>query len=168
MKKHDEGYTLPYVLVILMILYFVVVAVLSSAEATVTAQQKSIAQMKQKYAAQGKIEMLVGQLCDAATFQEKVLMKSDTQDAIEDLCSANGIELIGTPALEDGVIEFTFKVQPIQGSVIIESEIKLTCKYSKDEVTDKATGNTTEKITITKLYTEYVSYEIGTVGGDAS
>ena len=42
MKKHDEGYTLPYVLVILMILYFVVVAVLSSAEATVTAVEGKV------------------------------------------------------------------------------------------------------------------------------
>ena len=29
MKKHDEGYTLPFVLVVLMILYFVVSIVLS-------------------------------------------------------------------------------------------------------------------------------------------
>lgn len=167
MKKHDEGYTLPFVLVILTILYFVVSIVLTSAETTVTAQQQSIAQMKQKYAAQGKIEMLVGQLCDEDTFLEKVLMQSVTQNAIEELCNANGVELTGTPVLEDGVIEFAFKVLSEQGSVMIESQIKLTCKYSEEAITDEITGDITEKITITELYTEYVTYDVGTTGGDA-
>lgn len=81
MKKHDEGYTLPFVLVILTILYFVVSIVLTSAETTVTAQQQSIAQMKQKYAAQGKIEMLVGQLCDVNEYVPLADVTDETEAA---------------------------------------------------------------------------------------
>lgn len=170
MKKHDEGYTLPFVLVILTILYFVVSIVLTSAETTVTAQQQSIAQMKQKYAAQGKIEMLVGQLCDETIFQNIVLQATDKEDAIKDLCSASGVEMTDRQPLTQGdeSLEFIFEIASEQGTVRIVSEVKLTCNYNKYEVKDETTGETTEKITITDLHTEYLSYDIGTVGGDAA
>ena len=156
MKKHDEGYTLPYVLVILMILYFVVVAVLSSAEATVTAQQKSIAQMKQKYAAQGKIEMLVGQLCDETAFAVAKEQETDAEiisdyfsTKIINICnSINGSEENAkekiSPLMKDEAVNadykqkagsskftYTFTVTSVYHSVQIESKMTLTGIISK-------------------------------------
>lgn len=62
MKKYDEGYALPMVLVVILILCLVASYILSGALQTVTAQQDSIAQMKQEYAAQGEIEKIVSQM----------------------------------------------------------------------------------------------------------
>lgn len=59
MKKQNEGYVLPFVLVVTVVLCLVAVAVLSSALDNFTAQQDSIARMQDKYAAQGEIEKIV-------------------------------------------------------------------------------------------------------------
>ncbi len=62
MKKHDECYVLPFVLVVTVVLCIVAVAILSSALDNLTAQQDSIDRMQDKYAAQGEIEKVVAQL----------------------------------------------------------------------------------------------------------
>lgn len=59
MKKHDEGYVLAYVTVVLLLFCLIASMILTSAMKNMNNQQNSIAQMKDKYVAQGMIEKVV-------------------------------------------------------------------------------------------------------------
>ena len=56
MKKHNEGYVLIYVTVVLILFSLIGSMILTSAMKNLNAQQTAIAQMQDKYVAQGYIE----------------------------------------------------------------------------------------------------------------
>ncbi len=62
MKKHDEGYVLAYVTVVLLVFCLVATAILTGALKNLQAQQDAITRMQDKYAAQGMIEQVMAQL----------------------------------------------------------------------------------------------------------
>ena len=62
MKKHNEGYTLPLVLVVMIVLSLVALGVMSVSLHNLQAQQASIQRMESKYAAQGELEKAVANL----------------------------------------------------------------------------------------------------------
>ncbi len=62
MKKQDEGYVLVYVMVVLLVLCLVATAILTGALRNLQGQQNAIAQMQERYAAQGMIEQVLAQL----------------------------------------------------------------------------------------------------------
>ncbi|MBQ2927874.1 MAG: hypothetical protein IJD98_04800 [Oscillospiraceae bacterium] len=62
MKKYNEGYALAFVMVILVVLFVIVSLVLPMTVRNHEAQLRAIEMMKDKYAAQGAIEVLVAKL----------------------------------------------------------------------------------------------------------
>jgi len=62
MRKHDEGYTLPLVMVVLLVLAIVAVTIMTTSMNNMLRQQSFIEQMEAQYIAQGKIEMVVAKL----------------------------------------------------------------------------------------------------------
>ena len=62
MKKHNEGYTLPLVLIVMVVLSLVALGVMSVSLHNLQAQQASIQRMESKYAAQGELEKAVANL----------------------------------------------------------------------------------------------------------
>ena len=61
MKKHDEGYVLAYVTVVLLIFCLVAALILTGAMRNLNHQQDSIQQMKDQYVAEGMIEQVLAQ-----------------------------------------------------------------------------------------------------------
>ena len=61
MKKHDEGYVLVYVTVVLILFSLIGSMILTSAMKNLNAQQAAITQMQDKYAAQGYIEQYLAE-----------------------------------------------------------------------------------------------------------
>lgn len=61
MKKHDEGYVLAYVTVVLLVFCLVATAILTGALRNLQNQQNTIAKMQDQYAAEGMIEKVVAQ-----------------------------------------------------------------------------------------------------------
>lgn len=59
MKKHDEGYVLVYVTVVLLIFCLVAAVLLTGAMRNLNYQQESIQQMKDQYEAAGQIEQVL-------------------------------------------------------------------------------------------------------------
>lgn len=59
MKKHDEGYVLAYVTVVLLVFCLVATMILTGALRNLQNQQNAIAQMKDQYAAEGMIEQVM-------------------------------------------------------------------------------------------------------------
>ena len=71
MKKHDEGYVLIYVTVVLILFSLIGSMILTSAMKNLNAQQAAITQMQDKYVAQGMLEqMLAERKSEGYTFIE--------------------------------------------------------------------------------------------------
>lgn len=62
MKRNDDGYVLPLVLVVLTVLALVASSVLSASLRNVQVQHKAIERMQDKYTAEGAIEIVVAKL----------------------------------------------------------------------------------------------------------
>ena len=174
MKKHDEGYVLPLVLVVLTIMTLVAAYVLAGTLQTVTNQQNSIAQMKDRYGAQGAIEKVVAQLTDTASLTS--LMGDSPQAAlqtkIESICSSiyaaeettkdTDSELPSTPDLpsvDTAEQDFTyqFTITSTYNTIEIESKITLSGKIKKND--DGTYAITDPEIT-------YQTYDVQLAGGD--
>lgn len=147
MKKHDEGYALPFVLVVITVLCLVSAYILAGAEQTVTAQQHSNAQMQQQYAAQGEIEKVVSQL-DLITSPAKLAEACGT--AVEG-------KVLSINESKENTIIFQFTAK--SGRVQIDCEIQIEAD-SVTGTTDPATGEVTAwSVTYAKNY-EYLRYDI--------
>jgi hypothetical protein len=59
MKKHDEGYVLAYVTVILLLFCLIATGILTGAMKNMTNQQDTIQRMKDRYAAEGMIQQVI-------------------------------------------------------------------------------------------------------------
>ena len=86
MKKHDEGYALPLVIVVMLILCLVAVSVMSFSLRNLQSQQASIEQMQEQYAAQGKLERLIGILKDTGDRTDGVARVI----TLDELCNRSG------------------------------------------------------------------------------
>lgn len=74
MNKHDEGYVLVYVTVVLLIFCLVATVILTGALRSLNAQQNAIAQMQEQYVATGEIEKYI------ASFESQILKKSGSTE----------------------------------------------------------------------------------------
>ena len=90
MKKHDEGYALVFVLVVMTVLSAVAIALMSGALKNLQAQNDAIARMEAKYEAQGLVEKQVGTMMQhIGTVATGTSYLSDAE-AIEALTNAIG------------------------------------------------------------------------------
>lgn len=62
--KRNDGYVLPYVLIVFLVLSFVAVSICSISLSNLRAQEASIARTQDLYEAEGEMEVLVAQLCE--------------------------------------------------------------------------------------------------------
>ena len=70
MKKHNEGYVLAYVTVILLLFCLIATMILTGAMKNMNNQQSAIQQMKDRYAAEGMIQQAIAK--DIDDFEETV------------------------------------------------------------------------------------------------
>lgn len=70
MKRHQEGYVLLYVVVVIAVMSIVAVAVASGAMSNMRAQEASIRRMQEQYTALGYIEELVAQIQEKTSIDD--------------------------------------------------------------------------------------------------
>jgi type II secretory pathway pseudopilin PulG len=107
MKKHDEGYVLAYVTVVLLVFCLVATTILTGALNNLQNQQNAIAQMQDQYAAAGMIEQVVSQWDAYKPFTENTVI-GDTGVVCD--------------SVEDGVVTLTAK----------SGTFAITCKIDMD------------------------------------
>lgn len=61
-KKHDEGYALVFVLVVMVVLSLIAISLMTAALKNLQNQKATVAQMEAKYEAQGEVEREVAQI----------------------------------------------------------------------------------------------------------
>jgi len=90
MKKHDEGYALPFVLVVMTVLIIIALGVMGYAQRNLEAQKDSIVRMQEKYAAAGPIEQILAAAENGkeASFPKSEILLFNTQDRYLRVASA--------------------------------------------------------------------------------
>lgn len=78
MRKRDEGYVLPYVMVIMLVLAIVASSIMAISLKSLKAQQSSIQRMQDQYTAAGEIEKVVALLGGEKTPTQVEDMYKDT------------------------------------------------------------------------------------------
>lgn len=82
MRKHNEGYVLPLVLVVMVILSLVAVGVMSVSLHNLQAQKADIDRMQAQYAAQGELEVFLAKLdSNLVSLNALTTAVSDTSEA---------------------------------------------------------------------------------------
>lgn len=137
MKKHNEGYTLPLVMVVLLVLAIVAVTIMTTSLKNMLRQQDFIEKMEDQYKAQGMIEEIVAKLAKAEG-------TSSVQDVLDDykLQAGEGNEttegeINSSVGTENVVNEWNgepIRIWAYHGSIRIECEIRLTEKKKDDAV----------------------------------
>ena len=191
MKKHDDGYVLPFVLMVMIVLCIMSTSLMTAALRNLKNQQKFTEQMVEKYAAEGEIEKIVAQLSREVHFMgfeytpseeteterpepEDDEIRSDILDRIKDLVDEDLVEYSGdkitiTDNEEEKYVSCILKVKSSKESPIITAEIELSgaivIQPPEDEVTSGDPGTTEKTYSISDLKLTYKSYEISRGGG---
>lgn len=139
MKKHDEGYILAFVLIVVAVLALISTAVSTVAVRNIETQQNAVVRMQAKYEAEGIIEAVLAQLNDS-TFDHSKSAEEAFKEKIEGICSSapkitegvqisvNGLEF--EPISEGFICKLTLEV-------LRESEPMLSCPIEvKGRITD--------------------------------
>lgn len=112
MKKRDEGYVLPLVLVVMVVLCLVAVSVMSFALNNYKSQQASVQRMQDQYAAQGEIEKVVAKIAGVTN-----------DDSVKAICGAEkNVNAVVTCEGTETLVELT----------IIEGTVQIDCTLSYD------------------------------------
>ena len=159
MKKHDEGYALVFVVVVMAVLMLVALSVMSLSLRNLQSQQNSIERMEAKYAAQGQVEIIQAEL-------EKISKLSDTHDAVNQTIKG----IVGETALQADAegnyiawvgdqCEFTFDITAENTNHTASCTI--TCRIQLKEI---KVDNEVKGVSVT-----YISYTVSTemIGGDS-
>ena len=145
MRKHNEGYALVLVLVVLIVLGLLSAVILTGAQRNLEVHRSGVETMQNKYQAMGEIEKIIGAL---ETFSQEV-------DPIQLANANNGdVTLNYSRDKEDMGRNKTIYLTSICGNVQIDCTVILI-----DGVIDQD-----ERIIAMSGYT-CTSYEISTIGG---
>ena len=161
MKKHNEGYTLVLVMVVLIVLCLLVSYVLTFSLHNLRTQQTAALRVQEQYAAAGEIEAAVVQLQAFIDKYPETVILEVTQDSDAGTCtlttqeaSPYTVTFPGTADLKSGKLFLTVQ----SGTARIDCTLQLIAGSFKEE------ENNQGGITITKLEgVEYLSYEMSTV-----
>ena len=168
MRKNNDGYVLPFVLVVMIVLCIISTSLMTAALRNLQMQQKFTERMVDKYAAQGEIEKAVAQLT-----QDIVTEDNDS----EKLTPKKLSELLGktvvTVTQEDKTVgteeeieadkpfDFTLSLQSSLEATTIDCIVALSAAYTSEQVVETSKYKYTIKVT----NLTYQSYELSTGGG---
>ena len=146
MKKHDEGYVLAYVMVIILVLCLVALSMLGIAGSNLKSQQDSIARMQDKYKAMGEMEKVAAQFDAFVSGQETSFHTVFGYD----------------PAIQEDEKSFiaTRSITPEGSSVTVTA----TFLVKSTEKIEKKLVDTQYTYILTNPTWEYLSYDITTAG----
>lgn len=146
MKKHDEGYVLPLVLVVMIVMCLIATSLMSFSLQNLKSQQASIDRMVEKYKAEGVVEIIESKLKnmefqsveEIANFFETVVIQNSDYEIKN--CQF---------AKEQCIAEFDVVPETDVGTVQIHCEMVLIFEDKNVSVS-------------------YSAYEISNIGGNAS
>ena len=159
MKKHDEGYVLAFVMVVITVLCLVAVSLMSISLRNLENQNASILRMKDKYEAQGVIETVVAKISSSDSV-EKI---GDPASSLATYLDENGAEILSWSAVYETadadakIKSFTAEVRiegvSANGSVKVEARLTWSADVTEHDGTYRIEPN----------LLRYLSYQISSV-----
>lgn len=155
MKKHDEGYVLAFVMVVIVVLCLVAVSLMSISLRNLEAQNASIQRMEDKYVAMGKIEQVVAIL--NAT-DGTATGKTDADVAITSILPSELGATVQVTKKNGAAGEYTGFTATV--AVVTQSNnLQISCLLEWNGVLDNSGGT----YIVTTTGCKYTSYQISTV-----
>ena len=151
MKKHDEGYTLVLVVVIILVLGIMSAALMSLTVTNLRNQRNSVNRMQEKYSAQGAVEIAVAELeAQIAEKREEIEEKSfdvpHRNDATENDYPLDAVtQWIEEMELTDDVDPSSVKVDGETFSFEIPKTVKSETGKTQVDFVLKVIGNVKEE-----------------------
>lgn len=142
MKKHDEGYVLAFVMVVVAVLSLISLAVSTMAVWNVEVQQKAVERMQEKYEAEGNIEKIIAEL-GSLTVTETDSKTSDTEAVnafntkLKTLCEKYNSDAGRLPqdlvtVLNETELQCTFSIESAHGSTTVKTKIILKAEVKQE------------------------------------
>lgn len=184
MKKNNDGYVLPFVLVVMIVLTIIATSLMTAALRNLQSQQKFTERMETKYAAEGEIEKIVAQLSNEENFSEFEYSHNQVdslpwpqntyvgEKVKEKICSFgeadtivfDKLEIEGEDINSEKSIVCEMTVKSSKENPIITTQIEMKGKITKKD-RDAGIKDSEPTFSITELEFTYKSYEISTGGG---
>ena len=171
MKKHDEGYVLAFVMVVITVLCLVAVSLLPISLRNLQAQTDSIRRMQDKYEAQGVVETVVAKMGSPAVVSQqtdlRTSLEADFAAYLAEVDLNGKVNILDEDYTEvkdeEGktITGFSVKVKIISESANGSTEVKATLRWSAN-VTE--TGS---EYQIIPSSLEYVGYLVSPGEGAA-
>lgn len=152
-KKHDDGYVLAYVMVVITVLCLIAVSLLSISLKNMQAQTADIKRMQDKYAAQGEIEKVVAQL-EAIT----TIPKANTEDFLNEKLGTLDEDINVSTSFVNGESGRDVKITIVSINETIQIDCVLIWKATLTE--------TETEYIVSSSIIEYDSYQISAVAGE--
>lgn len=166
MKKHDEGYVLAFVMVVITVLCLIVVLLMPLSLRNLQAQNDSIRRMQDKYAAQGVIETVVAKMDSTDT------VEIQKQVGLNNLESSLQLELLLENYWEVSEEDFSFKKITVNDGKIagFSASVRIVGQYETATVVAilnwiAECEETDEAYVITPSGLEYESYQVSSNQG---
>lgn len=156
MKKHDEGYVLAYVVVIMAVLTTIALSVMSVSLSNLQKQRAEVERMQDKYAAEGAIEQAIE------------IIENIDYSLIENISLPEGVQISAVESSVSGkVCNILISAQHDTAAILCEIKVE-----SDSEIEGTADGENKNYSLCNPKFLQYVSYKISTVqipeGGDPS
>lgn len=119
MKKYNEGYALPFVLVVFLVITLVATSVLAVSLRNLQSQKASVQRMEEQYEVQGEIEKVHSQIY--------ALIQNDWIAITEDILD-NDLDIpatIGVIGENSNIEALTLSVESTNGTVRIQATLKI-------------------------------------------
>lgn len=161
-----DGYVLPYVLVVFLILSAVAVSICSTSLNNLKAQEAAVERSKALYEAEGEVEKLVARVVTQQQSNDYYISRADARTAFREAINTDGLRLTSSGADEASEDTFTMTVQAesADNSAVIDAviQVKVNIVISRTETTGE--GNDAVTTTYYKVDgifgVEYKSYDI--------
>lgn len=158
MKKHDEGYVLAFVMVVILVLCIVAVSLMTASINNLKAQNAAVQRMVDKYAAQGVIEQVVSVIDSEITISKENGLKAGLEERLGEYITVTLDHVDGNTEDPEAVLTgFSATLQLTSQPADSSARIEATIEWKADVTTE---GN---KYRITTTTLNYTSYQISTV-----
>lgn len=154
MRKHDEGYALVLVLVVMVVLSIAATSLMSVGLRNLKGQQAVGERMVDKYAAQGEIEKIIAVLSEETSIKKDTSKKAEKQveewiKAIPEITSLSGswtdLEVTAKTETTDILVKGSFSanlsVKAEYETAIIQCELSISGTYEEAESETIGEGN---------------------------
>lgn len=156
MRKHNEGYTLAMVMVVIVVLCLVTVSVLTASMQNLKAQRTSLDRLNAKYQAQGQVETLIGRLEQGYDCETVVANEIEAARSWLDECGItvpDGTDISVADHVLTHKAAVTFEEKVGEYTYTVDAVITITATI---EMKSLGSGYTVSDVTV-----KYTSYEIG-------